>query len=522
MCFHTFAMGSSFARYESGVIVHDCVVPSARPVVGTTNSLYEIDVREFLTSEKNAVVKQVLRRDMRRMLDDASRIPAEAPLFGVYRSAWEFFQSSDQGSFDFRARAVQQFVAQAVRYRRDPRRDTWQFPDETLRLGRGDCEDIAFLVASLLLGSGISGYNIRVCLGTVEMSTPRSRKSFDHMWVMYKDEQGQWNVIEPLSLSATGEASQKTKAPGKGAAAAPILSYIPEFGFNVDHLWQYGTAQKASFQERAELRKEWVRFEPRFAGFVHQSLIHDALAARAAAHPLLLNLLNQEFTVFLGDPANTVAEIDLPWKYHPFDHFDNGYISESWSRARQRLERCMDPANREMVRDFSRAAHAIADYYAHTSYAHFAQRDAQGALLLAKDDLWSDTALARWPDYSNGSDFPINDFRPATPWQGRDSQRVAVWNGALLSGRWRLPGDFGTPPEASLWATEQRDRRMRYRMALPHHDEIAVDKPSANGGSNGLYDSATFDAQYTLRYDAAVRHVRWAFAHYGSELEKLG
>ena len=237
---------------------------------------------------------------------------------------------------------------------------------------------------------------------------------------------------------------------------------------------------------------------------------------------MLLNLLNAEFIEFLGDPEKTVAEIDLPWKYHPYDHFDNGYIAESWARVDERLARCADAGNRDMVRDFSRAAHAIADFYAHTSYAHFAQRDAAGALLLGRDEHGVETAPERRPSYDDASDFPINRFRPATPWQGNDAQRVSIWNGALLSGRWRLPGDFGTPPEASTWTEEVHDRRMRYRMSLPHHDDIAVDHAATHGSGNNLYPDAEYARQYDLRYDAAVRHVRRAFEQHGAELLKLG
>jgi hypothetical protein len=77
-------------------------------------------------------------------------------------------------------------------------------------------------------------------------------------------------------------------------------------------------------------------------------------------------------------------------------------------------------------------------------------------------------------------------------------------------------------PEDTDWSQTLRDRRMKWRMSLPHHDEIAVDKPASSGGANGLYDASTYAAQYTLRYDAAVRHVRHAFDLYGGELRKLG
>lgn len=516
MCLHPSPIAQAGAAYDGGMIVHDCVVPSARPVVGRRSTpSYDIDVREFLTDTNNAVIHATLRHELRQKLARGTGPGGPRRLFGRYADMWDFFRSNDPGSFDYRVEAIRHFVSQRVRYRRDSGKGYWQFPDETLRLGTGDCEDLAFLLASMMLASGVSGYNVRVCLGTVTVHGQRSARSYDHMWVVYKNELGRWCIVEPLAPSAADSAQ-------RGVLPTEKIEYTPSFGFNADHLWTYAAASGHSFRDRVGLRAQWTRFNPRFAGKVHKSIVLDALASLNPSLPVLTNLLNQEYIVFLNDPAKTVAEIDLPWQYDPLDHFDSGYITESWNRARTRLESCLDPANHEMVRVFSRAAHGIADFYAHTSYAHFAQRDQSGALLLAKDSQWRDAALARRPDYGNASDFAINTFRPATPWQGTDAQRVSVWDGALLSGRWRLPGDFGVPPESSTWADGIRDKRMKWRMALPHHDDIAVDDLPASGASNGLYNRARFAEQYTLRYNAAVAHIRQVFDTYGAELRKLG
>jgi hypothetical protein len=527
MCLHAAPLASP--SLDGGVIVHRCIVPSARPVAGRTRPSYEIDVREFLTTTHNAVIARAIDRDLRAMVDAADRTRGGTRLFGAYRDMWDYLISNAPGSFDLRVEAVRLFVATRVRAVPDARAGVWQFPDETLRLGRGDCEDLSFLVASMLLAAGISAYNVRVCLGTVDMHSARGSRRFDHVWVAYRTEAGHWTVIEPF---APAQGSVMRRAHGTAAnprstaasvpvrpSAAPHFTYTPHFGFNADHLWSYRSADAASFQDVLKLRTEWRRFSPGFAGLVHRNIVTDALGMLPTPLPVLTGLLGQEFIEFLGDPQKTVAEIDLPWKYHPFDHFDNGYIDESWTRVRERLESCLDAANADMVRAFSRAAHAIADFYAHSSYAHFAARDAAGALVLAKDDDWNDEPLARWPDYGDGGDFPINRFRPASPWQGRDAQRVSVWSGALLSGRWRLPGDLGVAPESSDWSAELRDRRMKWRMALPHHDDIAVD---VREGSNGIYDAAAYAAQFDLRYDAAVRHTRRVFERYGTHLSLLG
>lgn len=536
MCLHAAPLASP--SLDGGVIVHRCIVPSARPVAGRARPRYEIDVREFLTTTRNAVIARAIDRDLRAMVDAADRTDGGGRLFGAHRDMWDYLTSNAPGSFDLRVEAVRHFVATRVRAVPDPRAGVWQFPDETLRLGRGDCEDLSFLVASMLLAAGISAYNVRVCLGTVDMHTARGSRRFDHVWVAYRTEAGRWTVIEPFAPVRGGDSAASrgaaaiTRAATNGTAAgkrvaathvppsaAPHFTYTPHFGFNADHLWSYRATDAATFQDVLKLRAAWRRFSPGFAGLVHRNIVTDALGMLPTPLPVLTGLLGQEFIEFLGDPQKTVAEIDLPWKYHPFDHFDNGYIDESWTRVRERLESCLDAANAGVVRAFSRAAHAIADFYAHSSYAHFAARDTAGGLVLAKDDDWNDAPLASWPDYRDDGDFPINRFRPASPWQGRDAQRVSVWSGALVSGRWRLPGDFGVAPESSDWSTELRDRRMKWRMALPHHDDIAVD---VRAGSNGIYDAAAYAAQFDLRYDAAVRHTRRVFARYGTHLSRLG
>ena len=258
MCLHHQVGTASTPTYDGGVIIHDCVVPSARAIAGSGRRGYDIDVREFLTRERNAVIRRVLRRDLRDMLERKGGGDGGPQLFGSYRDTWDFCQSGDPGSFDYRVRAVQQFVASRIRYRRDRKRDTWQFPDETLRLGRGDCEDIAFLLASLLQGIGISPYNISVCLGTLHMKGTRVERSYDHMWVAYRNERGSWGVIEPLAPAASSGKRSAKWSP----ARVPALSYRPAYGFNGDHLWEYAGADGGGFKDVAGTRTSWTRFTP--------------------------------------------------------------------------------------------------------------------------------------------------------------------------------------------------------------------------------------------------------------------
>ena len=62
--------------------------------------------------------------------------------------------------------------------------EVWNHFHTFLSLGRGDCEDHAILLCSLLLGFGLDAY---VCVGAVRESTGATR---DHVWVITRSRRG--------------------------------------------------------------------------------------------------------------------------------------------------------------------------------------------------------------------------------------------------------------------------------------------------------------------------------------------
>lgn len=64
------------------------------------------------------------------------------------------------------------FVSLEVVYKKDKKsyghEEYWRFPRETLQRKSGDCEDTSFLLASLLLASGLQDEEVRVVLGKVD------------------------------------------------------------------------------------------------------------------------------------------------------------------------------------------------------------------------------------------------------------------------------------------------------------------------------------------------------------------
>ncbi len=75
---------------------------------------------------------------------------------------------AEEGGVDI-LRACFNFVSHEIKYVSDLKTlghsEYWLYPGETLGRGEGDCEDTAFLLASLLLASGFENMDVRVPLG---------------------------------------------------------------------------------------------------------------------------------------------------------------------------------------------------------------------------------------------------------------------------------------------------------------------------------------------------------------------
>lgn len=88
------------------------------------------------------------------------------------------------------------FVSEKIIYMKDivsyGRKEYWAFPKETIIRRIGDCEDKSFLLASLILATGVDYRDIRVVLG--------KNRGEGHAWVEAKSI-GSWYILEPTSGS---------------------------------------------------------------------------------------------------------------------------------------------------------------------------------------------------------------------------------------------------------------------------------------------------------------------------------
>jgi hypothetical protein len=389
-------------------------------------------------------------------------------------------------SFDTVANLLADAVFEKIDYRsRDGA--AWQLPEETLARGHGDCEDRATLLACALIGAGVSPYNVRVALGTIQLS--RHGKSLGtkaHAWVVYRGEDGGWMTLEPV--------------PRQEKAKHPALSfeYEPHFVFNGDHKWSFQAEQ------RSPRGKRWNELDPSFHGEVHRSIVTQAAAQANAPEPLRSQLA-RTFTTLFG---NVIDNPDLRFQsYHPRDHFDSGIIDDAWATVLARLERFYAKPLTDAVgvNNLCWALHALADFYAHSSYAHF--------LKLEKGTLTPYDPVAKTPalryDYANDPTFSRVDLSHYDAWwQPSMFDRLARWKGRAISGRYSFHGDSqdiierltNAPPDSAFPNAAAR----QFAGSLPHHNEIAVDEEV---GSNKLYGATAYKEQFTMRFQLALTHM---------------
>lgn len=462
---------------------HKIVRPIIRGARKTPNkqTVYDIDIREFLTTRDNEVIARTIEKVVGQLL------PEKQALFRSHRS----------GSFDYRVQAISRYFFKNFKYIQGNRDfDYWLFPDETIAEGGGDCEDRAFLLAALLLASGISGYVVRVALG--RLYDAEQKKSKDHAWVMYRNEDGKWMCLEPLLLSKEARKVSKKLAIRKIPPRQPQYEYIPYFVFNDSHLWQIkNNVDIPELSDYLHARSFWTHFDPEFAASVHNDIFDIALK-------------DMDDTDLFYVKACSLA-LDTVSSYDPREHFDNGYIEEGWSLLREYLKE-------RSLNKLTYALHAVADFYAHTSYAQFAPRDPNGKTI----PLYNDAVPPQLKAEYDVEPFNLNDTDRFTvnPNFYKDQDRTKAV--AYCEKQQIISGRFAQPRDPSQTFLEKNFVYIPYDMrhaedfpdrgSLPHHNEIAVDAPLGKNNevpdAHKLYQTPKgYQEQFNLRFDAARRHV---------------
>lgn len=473
-------------NWEGDEIVHEPIIRASRKVPNTATQ-YDIDIREFLLTKDNAVVN----RELGKIID----------LLPIVQQS--LFRSHKKGSFDFRVQKILEYVSRNIQYEPVGRWfDAWLFPDETLEKRCGDCEDRAFLLAALLLASGISGYTVRVALG--KLFDARKQKSKDHVWVMYRNEDGLWMCLEPLLLSTEAEKKLNKLSRKIPGSQQTHFEYIPYFAFNDAHLWKItNNTIDSTFTDYIQQRDFWKKFNPEFAASVHNDLVNATLSK-----------LN--YTDRLYVQAYSLALDANPLAYDPREHFDNGYITEGWKMINKKLNGI--GYDKRSLNTLANVVHSVADFYAHSSYAHFASYETNEKNIKLYDEIIHSQLHTPYDrnefNLMDTKRFSVNEYYYKD--NTRDRAVKYCTNMKIISGRFAQKGDdkqgllekmFIQVPYALRSAKTFPDRA-----CLPHHNEIAVDAPLKPDekipSGHTLYQTRErFQKQFELRFSAAKRHI---------------
>jgi len=99
-------------------------------------------------------------------------------------------------NYDEMALNLFRFVKSSITYDTDDNMyaqpEFWQHPEITHQMRKGDCEDGALLLASLLRVAGIPAYRVKVCAGWV-----KSKKGTEgHAYVIYLADDNKWYTLD--------------------------------------------------------------------------------------------------------------------------------------------------------------------------------------------------------------------------------------------------------------------------------------------------------------------------------------
>lgn len=484
-------------NWDGDVIINP-VIPGKRSVVGTKKK-YDLDVRELILSRDNGVILKKLRWIIDNLGQEDKNI----------------FYNREKGSFDKKMAIVKEYVSHEIRYKPyDYAKDTWFFPDETISLGRGDCEDRAFLLASLAIAAGISNYSIRVIFGKIRNRT--TDEKYDHVWVMYKMESGMWQIMDPNDYRYVTKSSGE-KATKSARYDSASFDYIPLFAANDSHLWyvRNDIISEKEFPEYIFNRNFWSEFNPAWGGKLHRDITRDAITpsfdrilTKDQKRSLFLINWGKDTEDYIEKFASKVAFVDITLDYRPEVHFDNALIREGTDLIHKNF-------NSHNLNDLIEAIHTVEDFYAHSSYGQFAVNN--GSLPIYADNVTlfgpsNFPALANF--HYKDNIFDLKNFsKNPTYYNGNINDAYNFWDKKIISGRFGQKHDSKTVGEMTQFCPDgMLDKN--HSGALPHHNEIAIDGPDKSNSHILYTDTTTYSNQFDLRKNAAIAHVQKIFENW--------
>lgn len=143
-----------------------------------------------------------------------------------------------QGNLDDTVGGIQKFICKLLEYTPDTKlgaSEYWLFPAETFNMKKGDCEDGAILMASLILNAIPADEHWRVRVNVGWVHEPDSINHYGHAYVVYcRATDNEWVILDWCFLA------DPTVAIKDKPLAKNVKDYEEIwFSFNHLHSWAY-------------------------------------------------------------------------------------------------------------------------------------------------------------------------------------------------------------------------------------------------------------------------------------------
>lgn len=221
--------------------------------------------------------------------------------------------------------------------------------------------------------------------------------------------------------------------------------------------------------------------------------------------------INSDPIQYICRLATKVIAVDITLNYDALAHFDNSQIENGVKQLERNLQE-------GTIKGLARGLHGLQDFYAHSSFGHFAKIVSDDRIELAnihvKGSDIADTSMLEIPVYDGSGPRPF-DFTPfdynkvlCVDSAGNEiprNQVIDFWKGKLISGRYGQRKDSHGFLEHFQYVDENLPN-IQMAAGVPHHEHIAMDKENK---SNMLYKiESDYNKQFQYRVDAAIRHTK--------------
>lgn len=152
-------------------------------------------------------------------------------------------------SNDEKALICQQWAVKHIKYVGDKKStgldECWQYPNETAYTHKGDCEDGAILIASLMLNAGVPAWRVRCTAGLV--SSGKGAATGGHAYVTYcREEDNNWVVLDWCYL-------EDSKVPVRDKPLFKDKPNYKEVWFSFNHIYSWTHKGYVEFKDIKEI-----------------------------------------------------------------------------------------------------------------------------------------------------------------------------------------------------------------------------------------------------------------------------